>query len=80
MQDEEDLCAAAVASYIVLVAAHGRGLAGTWDAGRAALAGGPGGGGGAEAERITGSAPGPAASGEGAAAAARHNGFVTWLA
>jgi nitroreductase len=30
VQDEEDLCAAAVASYIVLVAAHGRGLAGYW--------------------------------------------------
>jgi nitroreductase len=30
VQDEEDLCAAAVASYIVLVAAHDRGLAGYW--------------------------------------------------
>lgn len=30
MQDEEDLCAAACAVYIVLVAAHGRGLAGYW--------------------------------------------------
>ncbi len=30
VQDEEDLCAAAVASYIVLLAAHGRGLAGYW--------------------------------------------------
>ncbi len=30
VQDQEDLCAAAVASYIVLVAAHDRGLAGYW--------------------------------------------------
>jgi nitroreductase len=30
LQDEEDLHAAAVASYIVLLAAHGRGLAGYW--------------------------------------------------
>ena len=30
LQDEEDLCAAAVAAYIVLLAAHGRGLAGYW--------------------------------------------------
>jgi nitroreductase len=30
VQDEEDLCAAAVATYIVLLAAHGRGLAGYW--------------------------------------------------
>ena len=30
VQDEEDLCAAAVASYIVLLAAHDRGLAGYW--------------------------------------------------
>jgi nitroreductase len=30
VQDEEDLCAAAVAVYIVLLAAHGRGLAGYW--------------------------------------------------
>jgi nitroreductase len=45
VQDEEDLLAAAVAAYIVLLAAHGRGLAGYWrtpavlrtDAGRAAL-------------------------------------------
>jgi nitroreductase len=29
-QDEEDLHATAVASYIVLLAAHGRGLAGYW--------------------------------------------------
>jgi nitroreductase len=29
-QDEEDLCAAASAAYIVLLAAHGRGLAGYW--------------------------------------------------
>jgi nitroreductase len=44
--DEEDLCAAACAAYIVLLAAHGRGLAGYWRtpevlrtaAGRAALA------------------------------------------
>ena len=43
--DEEDLLATAVAAYIVLLAAHGRGLAGYWrtpavlrtDAGRAAL-------------------------------------------
>jgi nitroreductase len=28
--DEEDLCAAACAAYIVLIAAHGRGLAGYW--------------------------------------------------
>lgn len=45
VQDEEDLCASAIASYIVLLAAHARGLAGYWrtpavlrtDAGRAAL-------------------------------------------
>src|SRR4051794_13158866 len=45
VQDEEDLLAAAVAAYIVLLAAHGRGLGGYWrtpavlrtDAGRAAL-------------------------------------------
>lgn len=30
IQDEEDLLAAGVASYIVLLAAHGRGLAGYW--------------------------------------------------
>jgi len=30
VQDEEDLCAAAVASYIVLLSAHARGLAGYW--------------------------------------------------
>ncbi len=30
VQDEEDLCAAASAVYIVLVAAHARGLAGYW--------------------------------------------------
>ena len=30
VQDEEDLCAAASAAYIVLLAAHGRGLAGYW--------------------------------------------------
>jgi nitroreductase len=43
--DEEDLLAGAVAAYIVLLAAHGRGLAGYWrtpavlrtEAGRAAL-------------------------------------------
>jgi nitroreductase len=43
--DEEDVLAAATAAYIVLLAAHGRGLAGYWrtpgllrtDAGRAAL-------------------------------------------
>jgi nitroreductase len=45
VQDEEDLLAGAIAAYIVLLAAHGRGLAGYWrtpavlrtDAGRAAL-------------------------------------------
>jgi nitroreductase len=45
VQDEEDLCAAACAAYIVLLAAHGRGLASYWrtpavlrePAGRAAL-------------------------------------------
>jgi nitroreductase len=45
VQDEEDLCAAATASYIVLLGAHSRGLAGYWrtpavlrtPAGRAAL-------------------------------------------
>ena len=45
VQDEEDLCAAAVASYIVLLGAHARGLAGYWrtpavlrtDEGRAAV-------------------------------------------
>ena len=30
VQDEEDLCAAAVAVYIVLLAAHSRGLVGYW--------------------------------------------------
>ncbi len=30
VQDEEDLCAAAGAAYIVLLAAHGRGLASYW--------------------------------------------------
>jgi nitroreductase len=30
VQDEEDLCASAVASYIVLLGAHARGLAGYW--------------------------------------------------
>ena len=30
MQDEEDLHAAGIAAYIVLLAAHGRGLAGYW--------------------------------------------------
>src|ERR1700704_4356284 len=30
VQDEEDLLAGAVAGYIVLLAAHGRGLAGYW--------------------------------------------------
>jgi nitroreductase len=30
LTDEEDQCAAAVAAYIVLLAAHGRGLAGYW--------------------------------------------------
>jgi nitroreductase len=49
IQDEEDLCASAVAAYIVLLAAHGRGLAGYWrtpavlrsEEGRAALGVGP---------------------------------------
>jgi nitroreductase len=30
VQDEEDLCAAAIAGYIVLLGAHARGLAGYW--------------------------------------------------
>jgi nitroreductase len=30
IQDEEDLCATACATYAVLLAAHGRGLAGYW--------------------------------------------------
>ncbi len=50
VQDEEDLLAAAIAGYIVLLAAHGRGLAGYWrtpavlrtEAGRAALGAEPG--------------------------------------
>ncbi len=45
VQDEEDLCATACAAYAVLLAAHGRGLAGYWrtpgvlrtDEGRGAL-------------------------------------------
>ncbi|HXS43791.1 MAG TPA: nitroreductase [Solirubrobacteraceae bacterium] len=45
IQDEEDLCATACAAYVVLLAAHGRGLASYWrtpavlrePAGRAAL-------------------------------------------
>jgi nitroreductase len=45
VQDEEDLCATAAATYAILLAAHARGLAGYWrtpgvlrtDAGRAAL-------------------------------------------
>ena len=45
VRDEEDLLAAAIAAYIVLLAAHGRGLAGYWrtpavlrtEEGRAAL-------------------------------------------
>jgi nitroreductase len=45
IQDEEDLCATACATYAVLLAAHGRGLAGYWrtpgvlrtEEGRAAL-------------------------------------------
>jgi nitroreductase len=49
IQDQEDLCATACAAYVVLLAAHGRGLAGYWrtpavlrtDAGRAALGIGP---------------------------------------
>src|SRR3954453_18720903 len=70
--DEEDVLAGAVAAYIVLLAAHGRGLAGYWrtpavlrtDAGRAGL-------GGRRAERVSGRArrrpprpaPGPPAAG-----------------
>ena len=50
VQDEEDLCAAAVAAYIVLLGAHARGLAGYWrtpgvlrtPAGRAAVGMGEG--------------------------------------
>jgi nitroreductase len=50
ISDEEDLCATACAAYIVLLAAHGRGLAGYWRTpgvlrtpeGRAALSIGPG--------------------------------------
>ena len=50
VQDEEDLAAAAIAAYIVLLAAHGRGLASYWrtpavlrtEAGRAALGVEPG--------------------------------------
>jgi nitroreductase len=50
VRDEEDLLAAAIAAYIVLLAAHGRGLAGYWrtpavlrtDDGRAALGVAPG--------------------------------------
>jgi nitroreductase len=50
VQDEEDLHATAVASYIVLLAAHDRGLAGYWrtpallreEGGRAAVGLGPG--------------------------------------
>jgi len=30
VQDQEDMCAAAIASYIVLLGAHARGLAGYW--------------------------------------------------
>jgi nitroreductase len=45
VQDEEDLCAAACAAYVVLLGAHNRGLAGYWrtpevlrtNAGRAAV-------------------------------------------
>jgi nitroreductase len=50
VRDEEDLLAAAIAAYIVLLAAHGRGLAGYWrtpavlrtEAGREALGVPPG--------------------------------------
>ena len=50
MQDEEDLCAVACAAYVLLLAAHGRGLAGYWrtpgvlrtDAGREACGVGAG--------------------------------------
>jgi nitroreductase len=49
IQDEEDLCSAACAVYVVLLAAHGRGLVGYWrtpgvfrtDEGRAAVGLGP---------------------------------------
>ena len=49
VQDEEDLCAAACATYAILLGAHARGLAGYWrtpvvlrtEAGRAALGIGP---------------------------------------
>jgi nitroreductase len=49
VQDEEDLCAAACATYAILLGAHARGLAGYWrtpgvlrtDAGREALGIGP---------------------------------------
>jgi nitroreductase len=49
VQDEEDLCAAACATYAILLGAHGRGLAGYWrtpgvlrtEDGRAALGIGP---------------------------------------
>ena len=48
IQDQEDMCATAVASYIVLLSAHARGLAGYWRTpavlrtaeGRAAVGGG----------------------------------------
>ena len=30
VQDDEDMCAAAVTTYVVLLGAHGRGLAGYW--------------------------------------------------
>ena len=69
VQDEEDYAAASVAAYIVLLAAHARGLAGYWRTpavlrtpeGRAAV-------GVPDGERVIGAAPPRAAqAGEGAA-------------
>jgi nitroreductase len=81
VQDEEDLCAAAVASYIVLVAAHGRGLAGYWrtpavlrsEEGRAAV-------GVPEGERIIGLLHlGPPRQEKEPPARLGTNEFVSWL-
>ncbi len=81
VQDEEDLCAAAVASYIVLVAAHGRGLAGYWrtpsvlrsEEGRAAV-------GVPDGERIIGLLHlGPPRQEKEPPARLGTNDFVTWL-
>ncbi len=81
VQDEEDLCAAAVASYIVLVAAHGRGFAGYWrtpavlrsDEGRAAV-------GVPDGERIIGLLHlGPPRQEKEPPARLGTNDFVTWL-